>query len=99
MAMVLANAEPFWNMRWKILANIETEIVWTGDRDRAESLLSSIKPDDGGFFDAKILDGEGGNVILRIEINGDTLRSVRSTVDDLLACLSAAESSLNALEE
>tara|TARA_B100001250_G_C19801922_1_gene791514 strand:+ start:1992 stop:2237 length:246 start_codon:yes stop_codon:yes gene_type:complete len=81
------------------LANIETEIVWTGDKDRAESLLSSIKPDDEGFFDAEILDGDNGEVILRIEINGDTLRSVRSTVDDLLACLSAAESSLNALEE
>ncbi len=81
------------------MADVETEIIWTGDKSRAEALLSSIKPDDSGFFVAEILEQDNGNSILRIEVKGDNLRSVRATVDDLLACLSAAESSLNALNE
>ena len=36
---------------------------------------------------------------LRILVVGDSLRNVRSTVDDLLACLGAIESTLNALNE
>jgi hypothetical protein len=36
---------------------------------------------------------------LRINVVGESLGSVRATVDDLLACLGAIESTLNAINE
>jgi len=41
--------------------------------------------------------GEGG-VELRITVPSGSLRRTRSTVDDILACLAAAESGLDAVE-
>ncbi|NRB12285.1 MAG: hypothetical protein HRU44_03530 [Candidatus Thalassarchaeum sp.] len=39
-----------------------------------------------------------GCVELRIRVVGEELKTVRSTVDDLLACLAAAESSLDVID-
>ena len=41
--------------------------------------------------------GEGENVELRIVVNSDGLRQSRATVDDILACLVAAESGLDVI--
>ena len=76
------------------MGGIEAEIVWCGDEQRAHSLLAAISPDDPDSFEAKI-SGEGDSAELKITVSGEKLETVRSTVDDLLACLAAAESSLD----
>ena len=75
----------------------ETEIGWTGTRARAEALMAAVSPDDPETFGAEIVEVDGG-VELRIRVVGDELKTVRSTVDDLLACLAAAESSLDVID-
>ena len=76
------------------MSGIEAEIVWCGNEKRARSLLAAISPDDPDSFEAEI-SGEGDSVELKITVSGDKLETVRSPVDDLLACLAAAESSLD----
>ncbi|HJM18246.1 MAG TPA: KEOPS complex subunit Pcc1 [Candidatus Thalassarchaeaceae archaeon] len=73
-----------------------TEIIWNGGRDEAESLLAAISPDDPGDFEASIVEQEG-SVSLKIVIKSGSLGSARSTVDDILACLAAAESGMRAI--
>ena len=75
------------------MSSIEAEIIWCGNEQRARSLLAAITPDDPCSFQAKIT-GEGDSAELKIIVVGEKLETVRSTVDDLLACLAAAESSL-----
>ena len=76
------------------MGGIEAEIVWCGDEKPARSLLAAISPDDPDSFEAEI-SGEGDSAELKIIVSGEKLETVRSTVDDLLACLAAAESSLD----
>ena len=76
------------------MGGIEAEIVWCGSEQRARSLLAAISPDDPDSFGAEI-SGEGDSAELRITVSGEKMETVRSTVDDLLACLAAAESSLD----
>ena len=73
-------------------------LVWTGPREVAETLLESIRPDDPGFFESEIVEvGEG--VSLTIVASSSDLSELRATIDDILACLSAVEGSLEALGE
>jgi len=81
------------------VSEVETEIVWTGELRRAEILLAAISPDDPDTFDASIVANPDGTAELRIIVKGESLASVRATVDDLLACLGAAESSLDVLSD
>ena len=76
------------------MGRAETEIVWSGSLERASALLAAISPDDPDSFEAEIVE-VGGGAELRIRVVGGQLKTVRSTVDDLLACLAAAESSLD----
>ena len=76
------------------MSSVEADIIWVGPRERAEALLAAISPDDPESFEADIVE-VGDGVELRISVSGDHLKTVRSTVDDLLACLAAAESSLD----
>jgi hypothetical protein len=76
------------------MSSVEADIIWAGSRGRAEALLAAISPDDPETFEAEIVD-VGEDVELRISVIGKHLKTVRSTVDDLLACLAAAESSLD----
>jgi len=75
------------------MGEVEAEIVWVGPRERAAALLTAVSPDDPDSFESEIVEVDGG-VELRIRVVGNRLKTVRSTVDDLLACLAAAESSL-----
>tara|TARA_Y100000748_G_C15472652_1_gene479450 strand:- start:1073 stop:1318 length:246 start_codon:yes stop_codon:yes gene_type:complete len=77
---------------------VVAEFVWIGARERAEILLASIEPDDQEFFQGEIADTDEG-AELRIRVESRTLSEARSTMDDILACLSAVESSLVALDE
>ena len=79
------------------MGNAEAEIVWTGSRERAEALLGAVTPDDPDDFEASLSKGEEG-FELRITVPSGNLRRTRATVDDILACLAAAESGLDAVE-
>ena len=79
------------------MGGIEAEVVWFGSEQRARSLLAAISPDDPDSFEAEI-SGEGDSAELKITVSGEKLETVRSTVDDLLACLAAAESRLDVSE-
>ena len=80
-----------------LMSSVETDIVWTGTRARAEALMAAVSPDDPETFEAEIVEVDGC-VELRIRVIGEELKTVRSTVDDLLACLAAAESSLDVID-
>ncbi len=79
------------------MGGTEAEIVWTGDRGRAEALMAAIIPDDPSDFEASLSDGDRG-VELRIIVRSGSLRRTRSTVDDILSCLAAVESGLDAID-
>jgi len=71
-------------------------ITWEGSEEDAQTLVQSISPDDSTAFDFEIIT-IGDVAILTITVTDDSLRTLRATVDDILACLSAAESSINEL--
>lgn len=73
-------------------------VIWTGSRGVAENLLESIMPDDPDSFESEIVESEDG-VSLTILISSSELSELRATVDDILACLSAVEGSLEVLGE
>ena len=73
-------------------------VVWTGSREVAENLLESIMPDDPESFESEIVESDDG-VSLTILISSSELSELRATVDDILACLSAVEGSLEVLGE
>ena len=73
-------------------------VIWTGSKDVAENLLESIMPDDPESFESEIVES-GDRVSLTILISSSELSELRATVDDILACLSAVEGSLEVLGE
>ena len=75
---------------------VMASIIWRGPKKRGEALLAAISPDDPEDFTVELIE-EGGLVKLSIAISSDGLGQSRSSVDDILACLSAAESGLDSL--
>ena len=71
---------------------------WVGCRERGEALLAAITADDSDYFEAFISDIGDNDVELIIQVEAESLTSLRSTMDDLLACLSAVEVSLDAIQ-
>ncbi len=71
-------------------------IQWTGLKVRAEALLAAVAVDDPEAFEISVTPLPDGDACLTISLRDDRLRTIRATVDDLLACLSAAESALDA---
>ncbi len=82
----------------KDMGDAVARVVWTGSREVAENLLESIMPDDPESFESEIVESEDG-VSLTILISSSELSELRATVDDILACLSAVEGSLEVLGE
>ena len=74
------------------------EARWIGGAERARALLSAIEADDPEMFTAEIIDLDDGQVELIVAVTADSIPSLQSTMDDLLACLAAAESSLDAIQ-
>ena len=74
-----------------------TQIIWKGSKEMAESLMLSIGPDDPELFEMEIIHEEGISKLI-ISINSENLSSIRSTVDDILSCLSAVEASFEIIE-
>ena len=79
------------------MAAVTASIIWRGPLERGEALLAAICPDDPEDFSVE-LKQDGDLVQLRISISSEELRQSRVSVDDILACLAAAESGLDSLE-
>ena len=79
------------------MGKVTASILWTGSKERGEALLAAISPDDADDFTVELLDFND-HVELRIGVTADGLGQSRSSVDDILACLSAAESGLDSLD-
>ena len=79
------------------MGKVTASILWTGSKERGEALFAAISPDDPDDFTVELLDFND-YVELRIGVITDDLGRSRSSVDDILACLSAAESGLDSLD-
>lgn len=79
------------------MGRVAVSILWTGSKERGEALLAAISPDDPDDFTVELLHFRD-YVELRIGVTTDGLGRSRSSVDDILACLSAAESGLDSLD-
>ena len=71
----------------------EAVLTWVGNPDELETLKSSIEIDDPNSFEIIIKEDR-----MEIHVRSPSLRSLRSTVDDILACLAAAESALEQMK-
>jgi len=80
------------------MERVSTTLVLNGSRSHIEALLAGISADDPDTFSAEIKENNEGWE-LKIKVEGESLGRVRSTVDDLLACLGAIESTLNAINK
>ncbi len=58
--------------------------------------MAAVAVDDPEAFEISVTPLPDGDACLTLSLESDRLRSIRATVDDLLACLSAAESALDA---
>ncbi len=67
------------------------EARWVGDAEKAQALLSAIDADDPGMFTAEIANLDDGRAELIVGVTADNIATWQSTMDDLLACLAAAE--------
>jgi len=76
---------------------VEASIIWKGEFGRGEALLAAISPDDPEDFSVE-LRKDGDQAHLRIVVSSEALARARASVDDILACLAAAESGLDSLE-
>ena len=74
------------------------EARWIGEAERARALLSAIEADDPDMFTAEIIELNDGRVELIVAVTADNIPSLQTTMDDLLACLAAAEASLDAIQ-
>ena len=74
------------------------EARWIGGAERAQALLSAIEADDPDMFTAEIIELNDGRVELIVAVTADNIPSLQTTMDDLLACLAAAEASLDAIQ-
>ena len=71
---------------------------WIGAAEKAQALLSAIEADDPGMFTAEVITLEDGMAELIVGVTADSITTLQSTMDDLLACLAAAEASLDAIQ-
>ena len=73
-------------------------LSWTGEQSEVEILVNTLKVDDPESFVIKsvLLDDE--NAELRVTVVSKSPSSLRSTVDDIMTCLLAANSTLSTIE-
>jgi len=73
-------------------------LSWTGEQSEVEILVNTLKVDDPDSFviESVLLDDE--NAELRVTVVSTSPSSLRSTVDDIMTCLLAANSTLSTIE-
>nr|MBC8517581.1 hypothetical protein [Euryarchaeota archaeon] len=69
-------------------------VTWSGSKEDAQALVQAISPDDSESFVID-LDIMGDSATLTIKVSEESVRTLRTTIDDILACLSAAESAIS----
>lgn len=69
-------------------------VTWSGSKEDAQALVQAISPDDSESFVID-LDIIGDSATLTIKVSEESVRTLRTTIDDILACLSAAESAIS----
>ncbi len=72
----------------------EIVVTWSGSKEDCQALVQAISPDDSESFEID-LNVNGDCATLTIKVSEESVRTLRATVDDILACLSAAESAIN----
>ncbi len=75
------------------------EARWIGGAERGLALLSAIQADDADMFTAELVERSQGEVELVVTVSAESIASLQSTMDDLLACLAAAEAGLDAIQD
>tara|TARA_B100001029_G_C14944435_1_gene385090 strand:+ start:22 stop:261 length:240 start_codon:yes stop_codon:yes gene_type:complete len=75
------------------------EARWIGERARGQALLSAIQADDPEMFSAQLNELSDGLFELVVKVESNSIPSLQSTMDDLLACLAAAEASLDVIHD
>tara|TARA_B100001113_G_C21066547_1_gene603665 strand:+ start:124 stop:363 length:240 start_codon:yes stop_codon:yes gene_type:complete len=75
------------------------EARWIGEQNRALALLSAIEADDPEMFSTELNELGDGRVELVVRVESDSIPSLQSTMDDLLACLAVAEASLDVIHD
>ncbi len=75
------------------------EARWIGERERAQALISAIEADDPEMFSTELNELEDGEVELIVRVESESIPSLQSTMDDLLACLAVAEASLDVIHD
>ena len=78
------------------MTEVETEMAWVGDLDKAEFLLAAVEGDDSVEIEL-VIGCDEGEAGLRFHVKGDDLREVRAIVDGLLARLGAAEAEFDSV--
>ena len=74
--------------------DFEATLSWTGTPEEVRILANSLRIDDPDAFvvESVIIDDESAE--LRLTVISENPQRLRSTMDDLIACLSAAEATL-----
>ena len=62
-----------------------------GDEGLARAVMDALGPDNGGYVDSEL---DGGKLTLRME--SGSAGELRNTMDDLMACIKAAEDAIGA---
>ena len=75
------------------------EARWIGERERAQALISAIEADDPEMFSSELNELEDGQVELIVRVESESIPTLQSTMDDLLACLAVAEASLDVIHD
>jgi len=73
-------------------------LSWTGEQDEVEILANTLKVDDPESFILESILLDDSNAELRVTVVSKSPSSLRSTVDDILTCLMAANSTLSTIE-
>lgn len=73
-------------------------LTWTGEQKEVEILANTLRVDDPESFilESVLLDDDKAE--LRVIVVSKSPSSLRSTVDDILTCLMAANSTLSTIE-
>lgn len=71
------------------MISLELEIDYP-DKSVARAVMDSLGPDNIGYVESEIRDG-----ILIFRMSANNAGTLRNTADDLLACLKAAEASID----
>ena len=73
-------------------------LSWTGEQEEVEILANTLKVDDPESFILESILLDDNSAELRVTVVSKSPSSLRSTVDDILTCLMAANSTLSTIE-